>query len=516
MAIRILIAAILYAAPLFGQTPENVLLVLNETSSESIEIGTYYAGKRGIPPSNILRIKTSTDACISREDFERQIDSPIASWLTRGFAQDRILYIVLTKGMPVCITSETQKEGAKPSVDSELTTLYRKMVAGRAEPSAEVVINPYFIAEALLSKTRQFSHAEQDIYLVSRLDGPNVAEIRALIDRGFASSREGTILQDGKEFLEKKTDADPQKIGNQIPVGATGAVLYLSGPYTEKTILRPDTVLPAYFSGFNLIESYYLAIPCLSCQIVVIGDPLSAAYRTKSLSSQEIDRNIDPETEFPPHFGYRRLRSRSVDAFQKNQVHPETMKLIMRSEARMLRKDKAGAIQALEEAVARDSRLVAPQLQLASLYEEAHEYDKAIGCYRRLVELSPRNPVILNNLSYALAVRKKNVLEAIPLAEQAYNLVKESPRLKDALGHSIADTLGWIYHLAGQNDKAIPYLVEATQAKSAKAEMFLHLAVVKAETSNIPDAKAALQRALELDPAMEQSEEVKELRTKLK
>jgi len=37
---------------------------------------------------------------------------------------------------------------------------------------------------------------------------------------------------------------------------------------------RPDILFPAYLKGRNLAESYYLSIPGLSWQNVVLGDPL--------------------------------------------------------------------------------------------------------------------------------------------------------------------------------------------------------------------------------------------------
>jgi hypothetical protein len=40
--------------------------------------------------------------------------------------------------------------------------------------------------------------------------------------------------------------------------------------------MRPEYVLPAYASGRNLAESYYLGMPFLSWQGVVLGDPLCA------------------------------------------------------------------------------------------------------------------------------------------------------------------------------------------------------------------------------------------------
>jgi uncharacterized protein (TIGR03790 family) len=63
--------------------------------------------------------------------------------------------------------------------------------------------------------------------------------------------------------------------------GATGASGHVWEPYLHLTP-RPDLLLPAYYQGRNLAESYYLAIPALSWTNVVIGDPLCSL---KSVSS---------------------------------------------------------------------------------------------------------------------------------------------------------------------------------------------------------------------------------------
>jgi uncharacterized protein (TIGR03790 family) len=592
MKIRILLVLLLCATPLFSQTAENVLLILNEMSPTSTDVGTYYAQKRGIPQSNILRIKASANESIAREDFERQIDLPIRAWLTRNFAQDRILYIVLTKDIPLRITGTSGKDGTVASVDSELTLLYRKML-GQAIPPAGPVNNPYFLNEAPPAQAKQFTHADQDIYLVSRLDGYNSADIRALIDRGFAPSKEGTILLDAKgspkergdiwlqetadllaktgfkdrvvldntnnvltgtkkvlgyyswgtndpeirmrrfdfEFMPgalagmfvssdartfKESQADPtlpdsgkpqSLAADLIREGVTGIAGHVEEPFLEGTI-RPNILFPAYLSGFNLIESYYLAMPYLSWQTVVVGDPLCAPFRTSSLTAQEIDKGIDPETEFPAFYGGRRLRALSVAAYKQSGIHPDTIKLMLRSDARLAKQDQAGARQALEEAIARDDRMAAAHMALASLYEAAQEYDKAIERYRKLQVLVPDNPVVLNNLAYALAVRKNNVAEAIPLAEKAYSLGKGHPTL--------SDTLGWIYHLAGQNEKAVKLLEDAVRSAPRNPEMHLHFAIVSEAMGNKLASEVALQRALEIDPKLEQRPEVEQLREKLK
>jgi uncharacterized protein (TIGR03790 family) len=58
-----------------------------------------------------------------------------------------------------------------------------------------------------------------------------------------------------------------------IHEGATGASGNVYEPYLV-ACARPDYVLPAYYEGRNLAESFYLGIAFLSWQGVVLGDPL--------------------------------------------------------------------------------------------------------------------------------------------------------------------------------------------------------------------------------------------------
>ncbi len=55
--------------------------------------------------------------------------------------------------------------------------------------------------------------------------------------------------------------------------GVSGVSGYVDEPYLIYTV-RPDQLFPAYLSGRNLAESYYLALPVLSWQSLIVGDPL--------------------------------------------------------------------------------------------------------------------------------------------------------------------------------------------------------------------------------------------------
>jgi uncharacterized protein (TIGR03790 family) len=66
----------------------------------------------------------------------------------------------------------------------------------------------------------------------------------------------------------------PQTLtADYILEGVTGASGHTDEPFLALTP-KPQLLLPAYYKGRNLAESYYLAIPRLSWQNIVIGDPL--------------------------------------------------------------------------------------------------------------------------------------------------------------------------------------------------------------------------------------------------
>ena len=187
-----------------AQSAENVALVINDNSPDSQKIGQAYASARSIPDSNIFHIRTVTTENVDRAIYEQTIEAPIARAITRGRLQDRILYIVLTKGVPVRIDGTTGPQSTIASVDSELTVLYRRIVGRIMLPQAAVV-NPYFLGERPLAEARPFSHRTFDIFLVSRLDGFSVDDVLSLIDRGVSAQTSGRVVLDQRDALVDRT-----------------------------------------------------------------------------------------------------------------------------------------------------------------------------------------------------------------------------------------------------------------------------------------------------------------------
>lgn len=66
------------------------------------------------------------------------------------------------------------------------------------------------------------------------------------------------------------------------------------------------------------------------------------------------------------------------------------------------------------------------------------KYDAAIQQYRQMLEIAPKNPMLLNNLAWALG--KVNDKSAIGVAEQAVALAPNSPVVLDTLGTLLMDS----------------------------------------------------------------------------
>src|SRR5262249_45336309 len=178
-----------------AQTGSNVLLVVDDATASGATVAHQYAQRRGVPERNVCHVLTRDAEVISRVEYELRIERPIGSCLAATGGQDRILYIVLTKGVPIRIDGTNGRNGTVSSVDSELTLLYRRG-SGQQVPIAGFVANPYFAGSTPVSEIKAFTHENQDIYLVTRLDGYTEKDALDLIERGAAPVREGKFVLD--------------------------------------------------------------------------------------------------------------------------------------------------------------------------------------------------------------------------------------------------------------------------------------------------------------------------------
>ena len=120
--------------------------------------------------------------------------------------------------------------------------------------------------------------------------------------------------------------------------------------------------------------------------------------------------------------------------------------------------------------------------------------------------LNPNHFLALNNLAYALAIRKNDAAAALPLAKRAYAISVSDP--------AIGDTLAWIYHLLGDDAAAAPIIVSSARRAPAKQRNPPPRRVHTRGT----DPKGAtehLDAAIRADAALAERDDVRGLRKRL-
>jgi Tfp pilus assembly protein PilF len=293
-------------------------------------------------------------------------------------------------------------------------------------------------------------------------------------------------------------------MGDLIRAGVSGIAGHVSEPYLQSAV-RPETLFAAYLAGFNLAESYYLALPHLSWQTVIVGDPLCRIGTRTPLAAEDLDPALNPDIEAPIWFAARQARHAAQTAGSGLPERAVTMVLLAGNLA--LQGNDAGARAALEQAIKAAPRMVEAHVRLAELYAKEGEFDAAIERYHATLALAPDHLLALNNLAYTLAVHRQAAAMALPLARKAAVLAPT-----DA---NVLDTLAWVEHLTGDNESASKRISEALRRNPAHAEINLHAAIIYQTVGARELARKALAEAVRLNPALGGREEVRLLERRL-
>ncbi len=105
------------------------------------------------------------------------------------------------------------------------------------------------------------------------LPGAIMTEYVSTNARTFARPPEKWTIGTWKDKATWFAGAPQTMTADYIHEGVTGASGHVAEPFLQ-FCPRPSILLPAYYSGRTLAESYYLSIPAVSWQNIVIGDPL--------------------------------------------------------------------------------------------------------------------------------------------------------------------------------------------------------------------------------------------------
>jgi uncharacterized protein (TIGR03790 family) len=182
------------------------IVVYNYNFPESHSLADYYASKRGIPKDQIVGLDCPNIEEIERDDYDRSIVQPLRQafsknhWWTVSTGADgqqsvhsnRIRFVTLIRGVPLKIRFKAVYEGNHPdpttrvglsnekAVDSELATVgyFRRQISGPFN-------NPYYRSFKFASET------DPRLMFVARLDGPDAADVKQMIDDTLSAERTG-------------------------------------------------------------------------------------------------------------------------------------------------------------------------------------------------------------------------------------------------------------------------------------------------------------------------------------
>ncbi|MCZ6675068.1 MAG: TIGR03790 family protein [Verrucomicrobia bacterium] len=193
---------------------ENVVILVNSTDQESIDLGYYYALKRNVPTQNIIQLPLPAEEKISWESYLDSLYNPLvtqllaAGWL-EGFSSrrkdplgrvvsliesHRIEALVICKGVPLRILNDPARLPAGETYPKGKKQFY----TNRAAVDSELALLPFpkanvdaFYPNSLYRRTKPRNLFDMKPLVVGRLDGPSYELARALVDRAITAEEDG-------------------------------------------------------------------------------------------------------------------------------------------------------------------------------------------------------------------------------------------------------------------------------------------------------------------------------------
>jgi uncharacterized protein (TIGR03790 family) len=201
-----------------------IVVVINSRMAEADDIATYYMAKRNIPPNRLIRTSLTLDETMTRADYEEDLARVVKRKIDK-LRPARITTIVCIYGIPLKVAAppmswadedrlqqlareEAVLQGGEPlpaedarrldtiradkkkllasdqgaAVDSELA-----MILAGDYPRDGWIENPYYIGH----QGRELPYRQDQVLLVARLDGPNLALVYRMINDSLEVEKTG-------------------------------------------------------------------------------------------------------------------------------------------------------------------------------------------------------------------------------------------------------------------------------------------------------------------------------------
>ncbi len=169
-----------------GGSGLNTVVIINQTSSNSCELGNYYCEQRQVPPQNVLYINWSGGNTLwTSNDFQTNLVTPLLGMLTARQLTNQIDYVVLSMDIPF-------QTGFGSIINSTTSALFYGLRLGNGSDPLGIT-NSYAASEAGFNPGTPVVGSPGYSFLATMITAGSLAQAEQLVAQGVAS--DGTFPQ---------------------------------------------------------------------------------------------------------------------------------------------------------------------------------------------------------------------------------------------------------------------------------------------------------------------------------
>lgn len=177
-----------------GGSGLNVVVVINRASTNSVQLGNYYAERRQVPPQNILRIDwTGPVDAWSYADLDSTLRRPLLEMVSARRLTNQAHYVVLSMDIPYrVIQAGAATMSGENSTTSALYYGFKPDYSENSNPFTpscnlpEVSSNSYAASEQVFAQALPDT-AVTNAFLTMMITASDLAGAKAVVDQGVAS-----------------------------------------------------------------------------------------------------------------------------------------------------------------------------------------------------------------------------------------------------------------------------------------------------------------------------------------
>ncbi len=179
-----------------GGSGLNVVVVVNQSSPNSVELGNYYCEQRDVPPQNVLRINWAGSATDwTRANLDAVLRAPLHAMLTSRQLTNQIDFVLLSMDLPYRVNENTGSS-ATSGYNSTTSALFYGFKPDGCDlncpaglPSCNLPpasSNAYAGSEAAFRQVPP-GNATSNSWLAVMLTASNLAQAKLIVDRGVTA-----------------------------------------------------------------------------------------------------------------------------------------------------------------------------------------------------------------------------------------------------------------------------------------------------------------------------------------